>query len=684
MFRGIFLFFLILPCAVPAQIGIGGGCTGSIGANIFKKGDFGTGFANILPVDPRLAPGYAYQFNPPPNDGFYTIANNTSTWGSFAQTSWIKTGDNSPDPYGYFMVVNASLQPGLFYLDTVEVCGNTNYLFSADVISMNLPAVSAGFIRPNISFLVDGKEVYSSGNVPIDGQWHSYGFALRTAPGANKLILALRNNAPGGNGNDLGLDNISFRPCGPKITARDTILYRRDSTALLSAQVQDSVYGDPRYQWQVSTDDGLTWKDVPGANDTTLAVPKAKHGTRYRILVGDGLAQLGNPSCRVESKSILVREDAYRDTFRVAICPGGAYEAFGKQLREPGEYEFFFPSNFQGDRIVTIYVRIEDLSGFRIAGPDKLCRGDTATLRAGAFGSVVWSTGEVGESIRVTRPGAYSVVVSSIFGCSASDTLELAEVALEARAEAQAPSCRDARDGKILFSGFSGGTPPYRFGIAAAAMGAAPEVAGLGPGLYRARVEEAGGCAREFPLSLENPPVFALDSKDTAFTISLGERVRLSAESEQAIVAYHWSPESLLSCVDCPDPFVSPDSSATFVLKAYNAGGCTATKTVRVQVLPVRKVYAPTAFSPNGDGVNEEFSLLSGRGVLRVLSFQIYDRQGGMVFSAVDAESGSPSLRWDGRLGQAELPARTYVWTAVLRFTDGTTERLTGEVVLLR
>ena len=684
MFRGILLFSLLLPCAISAQISIVSGCTGSIGANVFQKGDFGTGFANILPVDPKLAPGYVYQFNPPPNDGFYTITNNTSTWGSFAQTSWIKRGDNSLDPYGYFMVVNASLQPGLFYLDTVEVCGNTNYLFSADVISMNLPAVSAGFIRPNISFLVDGKEVYSSGNVPIDGQWHSYGFALRTAPGANKLVLALRNNAPGGNGNDLGLDNIAFRPCGPKISARDTILYRRDSTAFLSAQVQDSVYGDPRYQWQVSTDDGLTWKDVPGANDTTLAVPKAKHGTRYRILVGDGLAQLGNPSCRVESKSILVREDAYRDTFRVAICPGGSYEAFGKQLREPGEYEFFFPSNFQGDRIVTIYVLIEDLSGFRIAGPEKLCRGDTVTLRAGAFGSVVWSTGEVGESIRVTRPGTYSVAVTSVFGCSASDTLDLAEVALEARAEAQAPSCRDARDGKILFSSVSGGTPPYRFGIAGAAMGMVPELSGLGPGLYRARVEEAGGCARELPLSLDNPAIFALADTDTLLTIALGERIRLSAGSDQAIVAYFWSPEALVSCVDCPDPFVSPDSSATFVLKAYNGAGCTATKTVRVQVVPVRKVYAPTAFSPNGDGVNDEFSLLLGRGVLRVLSFQVYDRQGGMVFGAVDAAPGSPSLSWDGRLGQAALPARTYVWTAMLRFTDGTTERLSGEVVLIR
>jgi hypothetical protein len=77
-----------------------------------------------------------------------------------------------------------------------------------------------------------------------------------------------------------------------------------------------------------------------------------------------------------------------------------------------------------------------------------------------------------------------------------------------------------------------------------------PELSGLGPGLYRARVEEAGGCARELPLSLDNPAIFALADTDTLFTIALGERIRLSAGSDQAIVAYFWSPEALVSCVD--------------------------------------------------------------------------------------------------------------------------------------
>ena len=42
--------------------------------------------------------------------------------------SWITTSDNSDDPEGYMMVVNATFEPGLFYEETVEgLCENVLY-----------------------------------------------------------------------------------------------------------------------------------------------------------------------------------------------------------------------------------------------------------------------------------------------------------------------------------------------------------------------------------------------------------------------------------------------------------------------------------------------------------------------------------------------------------------------------
>jgi len=81
---GLLLSFVFLSFSLHAQV-----CDGSFGDNIFDGGDFGSGAAQIVPTDPGIAPGYIYQLNPPPDDGFYNITNNTSTWGSFAEAFWI-------------------------------------------------------------------------------------------------------------------------------------------------------------------------------------------------------------------------------------------------------------------------------------------------------------------------------------------------------------------------------------------------------------------------------------------------------------------------------------------------------------------------------------------------------------------------------------------------------------------
>ena len=105
-------------------------CSGNLGENIFPDGDFGSGNSNVVSTDPQIAPGYTYQPHPPPNDGFYTITNYTGLWNLFP--GWLRIYDNSPEKFGYMMVVNASDDPGLFYENEITgLCENTLYEFSA-------------------------------------------------------------------------------------------------------------------------------------------------------------------------------------------------------------------------------------------------------------------------------------------------------------------------------------------------------------------------------------------------------------------------------------------------------------------------------------------------------------------------------------------------------------------------
>ena len=99
---------------------------------------------------------------------------------------------------------------------------------------------------------------------------------------------------------------------------------------------------------------------------------------------------------------------------------------------------------------------------------------------------------------------------------------------------------------------------------------------------------------------------------------------------------------------------------------------------------PCDELYVPTAFSPNGDGQNDRFTLYSGGDVVEVLRFEIYSRWGQRLFMAAGFLPGDGAPAWDGRFLSRPMPVDTYLYQAEVRFRDGTTDLRSGEFVLLR
>lgn len=94
-------------------------------------------------------------------------------------------------------------------------------------------------------------------------------------------------------------------------------------------------------------------------------------------------------------------------------------------------------------------------------------------------------------------------------------------------------------------------------------------------------------------------------------------------------------------------------------------------------------VYLPTAFSPNGDGINDDFRVFSHAGFFgNVRSLVVYDRWGGTVFSV--ANSTLDAARWDGRVGEKTAPAGTYLYVLELDNGAGVVRQQRGTVVVLR
>jgi len=329
-------------------------CDGNLGENIFTEGDFGSGTELIPLNDPGIAPGYLYDTSPPVPDGSYTLTNDMGAWiGNYP--TWLGIQDNSDDPLGYFAVFNASYDKGLFYEQTVDgLCENTLYEFTADVINVVRTGVN-NHILPDVSFLLNDEIQYTTGGIPQDEQWNKYGFTFTTAQGQESVTLSLVNNADGGGGNDLAIDNISFRPCGPNsFIETDQTLFLCEQDNVPAKMTADVGANDFAVQWQTSLD-GDTWQNIDGATSKEFFHDNFDPGIYYyRYLSASSIDILQNEKCRIFSDQLTLEVIPLRYEVTDSICTGAIYEFGNQELIVTGSYIDTFIGRNNCDSIVNL------------------------------------------------------------------------------------------------------------------------------------------------------------------------------------------------------------------------------------------------------------------------------------------------------------------------------------------
>jgi gliding motility-associated-like protein len=116
--------------------------------------------------------------------------------------------------------------------------------------------------------------------------------------------------------------------------------------------------------------------------------------------------------------------------------------------------------------------------------------------------------------------------------------------------------------------------------------------------------------------------------------------------------------------------------------------GCVGSDSVYVKLIedeipspdPTFNIFIPNAFSPDGDGVNDDFKVIYDGYSIVDFRLSIFDRWGGMVFSSSGIENG-----WDGKKAGKECPGGVYVYKIVFEVEGvaGNQERV-GTVMLVR
>lgn len=622
------LFFIIIPVFVFQAVATPfllmpdstGSCSGSLGENIFSDGDFGSGFPNIVSVDPGTAPDYIYTTNTPPGDGFFTITNNSGNWPNI-WGSWLQIRDNSNDPNGYFMVVNASFQPGLFYTQEVDgLCPETEYVFGADVINMIRSGV-ANHIRPNLTFELDGQVFLTTGDIVQDEIWHTYDFTFSTLPGQTSVTLSIRNNAPGGIGNDIGLDNISFRACGPRveILPADTsyVCVQPGAPPLtLNSVVPGNTFSF--FQWQVSGDQGLSWTELPNGQQGSYTISDFATGTYlYRFLLASSFANLDNIKCRLISPS------------------------------KP---------------LVSVPIFYESA--------DTICEGSSLTI---------------GNSV-YTQAGVYVDSLISSIGCDSIITRTVVSLPQPSPAiplEAVPPSCWGDADAQIVVSANPGGIPPFQYSLDGGMFGTASLFTGLTAGNYQVEATDRYGCRFEAQVLIENPPPLTLEvPADT--TLIFGQLLPARLTASNTDVSFVVSPDTALSCNTCPEFVIRPARTTAYQVLATTASGCAVSDSFVVSVEGSQfELYIPTAFTPNGDGINELFEIITEYpgAIIQLEQFSVFNRWGNVVHESTEIQAGNPTiLSWDG----SALPEGVYLYVLRLLMLDQRVQVYSGSITILR
>lgn len=687
---------MVIPilCLLHATSGHTQTCTGSLGDPIVNY-TFGSG-QNFGPPLNASMNNMQYVANSCPNDGFYTITNYST--GCFSN-AWYTVTDHTGDVNGYYMLVNASYEPSVFYVQQVDaLCSGTTYYFSAWIINV---LRSTGGIMPNITFSIektDGTvlQTYNTGDIaggaPV---WKQYGLYFTTPVGVTSVIVRMKNNAPGGNGNDLGLDDISFRPAGPltsiKINGQSDSTNICNSTVALTSTIE-TCYLSNEYQWQVSLNNG-SWTNIPGANGTTYNVPFQAPGKyRYRLLVSAaGNIQITN--CRVSSNvtTVVVVPPAVHQNLNTSICSGQSYTLpSGNIITNAGNYIDTARYAFGCDSLITnlsLSVQFPVFTNTDVA----ICAGQTYRLPTG---QTVSSAGVYRDTIRyqtgcdslirsinltiksvtitnnrvticegatttlpwgavVSTPGIFSDTTRYVSGCDSLIRNILVHVTI--------PVLQNIEE--LVCPGESYRLPSGR-------------IVGV-PGIYNDTLRTAIGCDSiiTFLTLGPAPPPTILLSKSNDVTCSLG----ISKLKATGGVSYSWLPVETLDNAGISNPVASPLTTTTYKVRVTTSEGCVGDDSITVNVStdPQNAILIPSAFTPNNDGLNDCFGI-KFLGQMTDLKFSIYNRWGERVFY-----TNNPSQCWSGTSRGAELKSDVFIYQLSATTICGKIFR-TGTVTLIR
>ena len=638
--------------------------------------DFGLGNSDPNTIGAPLPAGksglkYSTESCPPP--GAYTVLRIVSLQPCF-NDEWIPlnsdyTSDYNPDmSLGNMMLVNHPTSGSrTVYVDTVNknLCPGTLYRFSAAIINVDKPSNcnDPSFPSLNLSvetvtgqvlkFISTGRIGYAS---PFMGyKFGLYGVTFTMPAGINNLVLRIElNNFSYNNcGDDFAIDDIQLAAAGPEVNVGFGGIYTNNYVTSLCFQDNKTVpliggigigYTNPALQWQQSIDNGNTWTDIAGAtNDTynpTFSIPDT---FLFRLSAAEA-ANISNPNCRVVSKAIKVEVDGIPKKFDVTsnspVCSGQ-----NLQLKST---EGFASYNWNGP------------NGFFDDSP---------------FAHIFNST--------LADSGMYYVQMITPGGCRVTDSAYVTMIGTDVKASPDTSICKGRSVQLTASAGLSYEWRPVT-GLSATTV-RTPMVKPDLTTEYTVKVTDTYGCSDTAKVQVRIMNKIAVDAniEGTRYLCRIYDSASFRDMSAGVIASRKWEFGNGQWDTTSNPPvqyYTIPWNESNYIarLAVVDTAGCTDTAYHLLKIEDNCYIAVPSAFTPNGDGLNDYLYPLNAYKATDLL-FRVYNRSGQVIFETRDW-----TRKWDGTAGGIKQASGVFVW--ILEYKDASNKRvsLKGTTVLIR
>ena len=141
---------------------------------------------------------------------------------------------------------------------------------------------------------------------------------------------------------------------------------------------------------------------------------------------------------------------------------------------------------------------------------------------------------------------------------------------------------------------------------------------------------------------------------------------------------YLWTPADGLSSTTILNPIAKPASTTTYVLTVTNDVGCSSYDDIKVIVIPYC-IKVKNSFTPNGDGINDLWSVFDKYDCLKNITVHVFNRYGNAVYESKDYRNN-----WDGKYKGKSLPDGTYYAVIDFLLVNGKTTTIKTDLTILR